>query len=456
MHLLLHTVLPGVVAGIVVLAIAWRSQAAAFVALLFLLVGANSNIAAIQDLSLGGRWGALSAVAASVLWTLPLRWRARPQRGLGMILLAFVAYALLSTAWSASPHWTLMRTVSFGVLLWAVFAGIRPALTDPDESRRLARGIVLLLAAVVAASIAYLLVDPTAAAPANQLRGVFLNPAYLALLVGLSYPLVLAQFDHLPQPAYLAASFGAAAAGLTIVSLCQSRAGLAALVVAALAYEVSRGGLLRALMPLLALVACAAVFHVWHPSLVPSAAASFTPPANLVVGPRAPGQSTLSALLSGRDEVWRATVDLIDRRPVAGYGFGTGDQLLRPGRFAHFAGFTPHNGYLQILLELGAVGALLLLAPLALGLRRVLGLLRQRSVAPEIAAFGAVLVGGLLDGVFEDVFEAAGSPFAPLIWLSCAVVLVRVRQRAAATAPVLGGARVEVEPVVGGAYPPTA
>jgi O-antigen ligase len=453
-HALLHTVLPGVVCGLVVLAIAWRSQTTAFVAMLFLLVGANSDIRWIQDVSLTGRWGALSAVAFSVVWTLPLRWRARPQRGLGVLLAAFLVYALVSTAWSASPHWTLMRTVSFGVLLWAVFAGIRPALTDPTESRRLARGIVVLLVAVVAASIAYWLVDPGAAAPANQLRGVFLNPAYLALLIGLTYPLVLAQFDGLPRRGYMALSLTTAIASIVVITLCQSRAGLAAFVLAALAYEISRGGVLRAAVPLVAVGFCAGVFHYWHPALTSVSRAPFVSPANLVVGPRAPGQSKISALLSGRDEVWGATTDLIGRRPLAGYGFGTGDQLLKASQFEHFAGFTPHNAYLQILLELGALGTLLLLAPLAVALRRVLGAMRLRSSPAEVAAFGAVLLGGLLDGIFEDVFEAAGSPFAPLIWLSCAVVLVSVRSRA--PAPAFEPAPLVVEAAPRGAYHPSS
>jgi exopolysaccharide production protein ExoQ len=453
-HVLLHTVLPGVVVGLIVLAIAWRSQTTAFVAMLFLLVGANSNIRWIQDVSLPGRWGALSAVAFSVVWTLPLRWRARPQRGLGVVLAVFLAYALVSTAWSASPHWTLMRTVSFGVLLWAVFAGIRPALTDPKESRLLARGIVVLLVAVVAASIAYWLVDPGAAAPANQLRGIFLNPAYLALLIGLTYPLVLAQFDGLPRRAYVALSLATAVACIVVITLCQSRAGLAAFVLAALAYEISRGGVLRAAVPLVAVGLCAAAFHYWHPSLTGATHAPFVSPANLVVGPRAPGQSKFSALLSGRNEVWAATADLIGNRPLAGYGFGTGDKLLKASQFKHFAGFTPHNAYLQILLELGALGTVLLLAPLAVALRRVLGAIRLRSSPAEVAAFGAVLLGGLLDGIFEDVFEAAGSPFAPLIWLSCAVVLVRVRSRA--PAPALEPTPLAAEPVPRGAYHPSS
>jgi len=431
----LNTILPGVVAGLAVLAISWRSQTSAFVALLFLLVGANSSIAAIQHVSLTGRWGALAAVAFSVVWTFPLRWRARPQRGLGYLLIAFVAYAFVSIAWSASPHWTFMRTVSFGVLLWAVFAGVRPSLSDPQEARRLARGIVALLGVVLVGSFLHWILAPDAAVVAGQFRGIFLNPAYLALLVGLTYPLVLAQFDRRDTRVYVALSAATTVVCVVVISLCQSRAGLAALFLSLVAYEAARGRLRRLAAPAVALGAVFLAFHFWPPPLA-NATATYVSPARLLVGPRAPGQTRLSALVSGRDEVWAATTDLVAARPVAGYGFGTGDRLLDAEHFRHFAGFSPHNAYLQALLELGALGTLLFLAPLACGLRRVVGGFMLRSAAPEVAAFGAVLVGGLCDGLFEDVFEAAGSPFAPLIWLSCAVVLVRVRQRANAPAVV--------------------
>ena len=264
---------------------------------------------------------------------------------------------------------------------------------------------------------------------------------------------MLAQFDGLPPRRYLALSACTAAICVAVIALCQSRAGLAAFLLAALAYEILRGQVGRVAVPLLAVAACSLLFHFWHPVLTPSTHTPFVPPANLVIGPRAPGQSKLSALLSGRDEVWLATTHLIGKQPFAGYGFGTGDQLLKASQFKHFAGFSPHNAYLQIVLELGVLGALLLLAPLALGLGRVVGGMRVRASPPDVAAFGAVLVGGLLAGIFEDVFEAAGSPFAPLIWLSCAVVLVRVRQRAAS--PALETVTHAVEPVATGAYHPS-
>ena len=152
MHTLLVDVLPCLVVAGVVLAVAWRSQTVAFVLFLFTLVAANSAVSWIQEPALNARWGALAALAVSVAWSLPLRWPARPPRPLALTLIALVAYALLSTLWSTDPKWTLMRTVSFGTLLWVVFGGIRPALTVASEARRLARGIVLLLGVVLAGS----------------------------------------------------------------------------------------------------------------------------------------------------------------------------------------------------------------------------------------------------------------------------------------------------------------
>jgi O-antigen ligase len=433
-HTLLVDVLPCLVVAGVVLAIAWRSQTVAFVLFLFTLVAANSAVSWIQEPALNARWGALAALAVSVAWSLPLRWPARPPRPLALTLIALVAYALLSTLWSTDPKWTLMRTVSFGTLLWVVFAGIRPALTVASEARRLARGIVLLLAVVLATSVLYWLLDPTAAVVNNQLRGIFVNPSYLPLLLGLAYPLVAAQFDRGTERRYLALSMVTSLLFVTFIALCQSRAGLVAFLIGAMVYEVSRRGLVRLAVPLVAVAALTIVFQAWHPDLTPNhelAEPTFSSPGRLLGGHNAPGQSTFGMLVSGRNEAWSATIDLIEERPVVGYGFGTGDRLLDPTQFKHFAGISPHNAYLLAVLELGLLGAILLLGPLGAGLARTLRAIPSPAEAPEVVAFGAVLVGGLCDGLFEDVFTAAGSPFAPLIWLACAVVLVRVAARPA-------------------------
>ena len=125
--------------------------------------------------------------------------------------------------------------------------------------------------------------------------------------------------------------------------------------------------MLRLAVPLVAVAALTVVFQAWHPDLTPShqlAEPTFTSPGRLLGGHSAPGQSTFGMLVSGRNEAWSATIDLIEERPVVGYGFGTGDRLLDPSEFKHFAGISPHNAYLQAVLELGLLGALLLLAPL--------------------------------------------------------------------------------------------
>ena len=385
-----------VVTGIV-LAVAWRSQTVAFVLLLFTLLAANSTVSWIQDPALNARWGALAALSASVVWSLPLRWPARPPRPLALGLIALVAYALLSTIWSSDPQWTLMRTVSFGTLLWVVFGGIRPALTVASEAQKLARGIVLLLAVVLSSSVLYWVLDPTGAVINNQLRGIVANPSYLPLLLGLAYPLVAAQFDRGSERRYLALSLLTSLLFVTFIALCQSRAGLVAFLIGAIVYEVARGRVSRLAVPLAAVAALTVVFQVWHPDLTPShqlAEPTFSSPGRLLGGHSAPGQSTFGMLVSGRNEAWAATVDRIEDRPVVGYGFGTGDRVLDPSEFKHFAGKSPHNAYLHAVLELGILGALLLLAPLAVALVRILHAVWSPAAPPEVAAFGAVSSAG--------------------------------------------------------------
>ena len=215
----------------------------------------------------------------------------------------------------------------------------------------------------------------------NQLRGIFVNPSYLPLLLGLAYPLVAAQFDRGTERRYLALSLVTSLVFVTFIALCQSRAGLVAFLIGAVVYEVSRGGLVRGCaVPLVAVAVLTVVFQAWHPDLTPShqlAEPRFSSPGRLLGGHSAPGQSTFGMLVSGRNEAWSATIDLIEERPIFGYGFGTGDRLLDPSEFRHFAGISPHNAYLLAVLELGLFGAILLLTPLGAGLARTLRAIRR-------------------------------------------------------------------------------
>ena len=130
-----------------------------------------------------------------------------------------------------------------------------------------------------------------------------------------------------------------------------------------------------------------------------------------------------SGTLSGRTEIWDAVLRQVTERPLVGYGWGgvwgspTGP-TREIWREVRFEAFYAHNGYLDLLLQVGVVGLVLFL--LLVG-RALVALWRART-AP--AASWGVLV--LLTGALTALSES--SPFtgsSALLLLALAVAVVQ-------------------------------
>ncbi len=65
------------------------------------------------------------------------------------------------------------------------------------------------------------------------------------------------------------------------------------------------------------------------------------------------------ATLTGRTEIWRIAIRVIEQKPVLGYGYGT-DVLKNFITWRH-----AHNGFIAMALQFGLVGGILLLVFLA-------------------------------------------------------------------------------------------
>src|SRR5207248_3794054 len=90
--------------------------------------------------------------------------------------------------------------------------------------------------------------------------------------------------------------------------------------------------------------------------------------------------------------------------------------------FEYFTGSNPNNAYLQLALEVGIVGAVLFVVPLALGAGLALRVIHHgRSLAD--VAWALALIASLLTGLVESVFTAPGAPWELLVWLGAATVL---------------------------------
>ena len=221
--------------------------------------------------------------------------------------------------------------------------------------------------------------------------GFFNGPNVLGIFLALSSPFLLM---HPFVRERLSLTLAAVATVSSISALAAGRTGLLALVVGIAVLGIGARDLRRLLSCIAVCAVSVAIAHTWSPHIAtlgnPIAVATCpapceVAPAAVPTGPdqvdqlfgggREADQSRFSALVGARDEGWLEAVRLLDERPFAGHGFGTGSTLFdrydSRERFTYFVGafaqgVNPHNSYLQLLLELGFVVGILLLLPLLL------------------------------------------------------------------------------------------
>jgi O-antigen ligase len=137
-------------------------------------------------------------------------------------------------------------------------------------------------------------------------------------------------------------------------------------------------------------------------------------------------ENTLSSAdaLSGRNEMWRLALSLIEERPWLGYGFGMEQTIIETNswQFLNAQGFHFHNSYLTLLVETGILGTVVLLAPLiVLTLRSFFSLakFRNASIRESItyALPVALSLGAWSHSIFETWIFSPGNSNTLLFWI---------------------------------------
>lgn len=100
--------------------------------------------------------------------------------------------------------------------------------------------------------------------------------------------------------------------------------------------------------------------------------------------------------LTGRTELWRSVGSMILARPLLGYGFsgfwaGASSESFTVERYIGWSPTYSHNGYLEILLNLGIVGCILFLIFLWRGFSRTVHLAEQRSAREDLWPLGFMI-----------------------------------------------------------------
>jgi hypothetical protein len=244
----------------------------------------------------------------------------------------------------------------------------------------------------------------------GRYRGVLENPNAVGMLAVLFVPLAIARFIRKRS----AASAVVIALMLGSLAMSGSRNGVLA-VCFAVVFMMCR---IRAWRTGLFFGAVFAIAFLAMPDGNRPADQASTPLSRLVA-------TDQLASAGGRIEAWQVAIPIIRAKIALGHGFGTEDLIFRDMKFAVHRGLYIHNSYLGAAYQLGAAGALLLFIPLILlFLTRLL--MTSRPPA-QIAAYEAVLLGGLLASLFESWIYSAGNAFSLPFWITV-MLLVRVAE----------------------------
>jgi O-antigen ligase len=386
------------------------------------------------------RWAALGVVIGAGV-TPPLC-----NLALGVLVIAFFALPDWSVRLAAVRRqpvfagWAVLTMVLLAAALWGLVRGVEPArvgmglvgwrillliplvlalFDDPQAQRRFAFGVVIFavvaaLASLVAIAVGFTKVEPF---PGVLLRNQVTQAMIFA--AGALIALVLAALDRsLSQRARVLLALGGGLLLAMLVFLQSGRSGFVAFAVAAMTVLlVSLRGRQR-LGALLALPLVIALLFAASPRLQERFALGAQELRNVA---QLPDVTSMGI----RVVIWQTTAELIQARPLLGYGLG-GYAPAYATRIAqkHSDGWRaivtvdPHNQYLYVWAEAGLLGLLAFLGFLV-------ALWRQRPPTPMGAIGVGLLMGWCATSLFSSHFQAFTE--SHLIALFVGVFLARER-----------------------------
>jgi exopolysaccharide production protein ExoQ len=402
--------------------------------MLLFMIGAESSVPIFAEDSNRLRY---VVAALLMLWT----WRKRAHsqvprvaRRLVGVLTVLVILAFASTAWSVD------RAVTFQQSFALLFVSGLVALLARDRwadgkliGEDLGVAFTMLTASAVVSLGLVAVHDPGARAFNLRLQGIYNNPNALGYLTAIGIPLGVACYLSTRRPWYLV---GIVPLAVALVQ-CQSRTALVAVVVGVLWLVARRGvgAFAKATVAVGALFAVlivgAPVFAFHTPSFISTTEARFEN-----------GGGT--GLLNSRTIAWSDAVGLWKQQPIEGYGFQAGEALFDEdfdnGKI-NFAAVVVHNSYLQVLLELGLLGVLVLLAAIiGVFVPVMFRAAREHPGSP----FVGVVVTGLAVQITESAMFGTGQPYPWVFWLAACAAAMAVPDRQAVREQVIAPGRALV------------
>jgi O-antigen ligase len=352
------------------------------------------------------RWTMLGLLGAMLLFRPPKRVLMRRPGLVDACFVAFATMAFASAIYTSSLPVTIQRAASVVLLYVAVFWTLWYYADLIGEDKLVDTLIFIAFAVFALGALSYFF--SATALMAGRFRGVMQNPNAVGMLTVIFLPLVIGRFIRKRR------LLDAALIGLMILSvvLSGSRNGVitASLSIMFLLWRT------RAWKAAFFLAVSAAALLLAMPETNAMEELESRPELSRIV------KGSQKGLTSGRAEAWQVAIPIIQRRLLLGYGFGTEDRIFEGISFRVHRGTYVHNSYLGMTYQLGLVGSILLFLPLLVLLFRRTFASRTESV--QVAAYEAVLFGGLVASLFESWVYSVGNAFAFPFWI-CVMLLIR-------------------------------
>jgi O-antigen ligase len=347
-------------------------------------IEAEQNVIARQEGSLARRIGLLGMLALSTVSLLTRsEHQLRLQGALGWAILLFLTWAALSVGWSAEPAITARKVVVLAILMFSALAIAR--LLSLDE-------ILMLTIACCGAAIALGLASEIALGKFTPLTGDYrfagvMFPAFSAWTVSLLFFAALGLRQR--REDYQGALLILCVVAVVILVLAKTRASAAAFTVALLAY-----GLLvwprRKLVSWLGVLALVTVTGLFVLELATGNSMA------LLGGAANLGRETESiSNLTGRTDIWADLLPYIGKRPLHGYGYESFWSERQLESFAAMQGWAvpdSHNGFIELTLGVGVIGAALYAFILLVGIGKAWAGYRQSGHPTYALALAALLI----------------------------------------------------------------
>jgi exopolysaccharide production protein ExoQ len=286
-------------------------------------------------------------------------------------LVSLLVLAVLSSLWADMPDLVLRKTIGlFGTTLFGIALAVRVSF---QEQLRMLSWLFRVLAVL---SLGCVVLFPSyGISSEGEWMGVFGYKNALGAAMGLS---LLVEWQ-LPAASRFAKVLKGLAMLLSVFLLLNSDSVTpgVALVGALILVSVHKFVTLRFHVPLYAASAFIAVLVSVGSSLV------------FANSDRVMTLVGRSSSLTGRTEIWGLVISFIAQRPILGYGYsafwlGASPESFVVNQVLRGPVMYSHNGYLEMLLTLGAIGLLLTVVLIGTGIKRAVYLSRQRQFGTEL------------------------------------------------------------------------